>query len=49
MTRLNYNRETRLWEILENKTDKLLTKATDYVVACRLVDKYNEILSRKQN
>jgi hypothetical protein len=44
MTHLNFNKQTNLWEITENKTGKVLAQSTGHGAACRIMDKWDDKL-----
>ena len=44
MTRIEFNKETRLFEIVQNKNNKVLARSTGLEGAQRIMDKWDYLL-----
>ncbi len=48
MTHLDFNKETSLWEIIENSTGKVLATSTGHQAACNIMDKWDDKLEENK-
>ena len=48
MTRIELNKETRLFEIIEIKTGNVLARSTGHEAAIRIMDRWDEKLNNKE-